>query len=72
MNPLFHKAFDNLLVTITPDMIIVISEEMITKVAKASFQDYLRGLNGRQIMLPNKFMPRKDFLNIHYERFKKR
>ncbi|QUI88952.1 HNH endonuclease [Porphyromonas gingivalis] len=72
MNPLFHKAFDNFLVTITPDMIIVISEEMITRVAKTSFQDYLRGLNGRQIMLPNKFMPRKDFLNIHYERFKKR
>ena len=33
-------------------------------------QNYLKELNGNKIILPDKFLPQKDFLEIHYNKFK--
>lgn len=33
--------------------------------------DYLRNLDNKNIILPNRFLPNKDFLAKHYEQFKK-
>ena len=41
MNPLFHKAFDRYLFTVTPDYKIEISEQMIDGTDDNSFRDYL-------------------------------
>lgn len=72
LNPLFHKAYDNFLVAITPDLTIVISDEMIDNVAEVDFKAYLCGINGRKIISPDKFRPKKEFLEIHYEQFKQK
>ena len=69
LNPFFHKAYDNLLVSITPEYRIVVSDELIEKTHEASFKSYLYGLDGQKIALPDKFYPGKDFLAAQYHRF---
>lgn len=71
MNPLFHRAFDSFLFTVTPDYIIEISEQMIDCTENNSFRDYLVSINGNNILMPEKFTPDKNLLSIHYEQFKK-
>ena len=46
MNPLFHKAFDRFLFTVTPDYTVEISEQMIDSVEDTSFRKYLISING--------------------------
>ena len=70
MNPLFHKAFDKFLFTVTPDYTIEISEQMIEG-ASIAFHDYLIAINGTSIIMPQKFSPDKDLLSIHYEQYRK-
>ena len=69
MNPFFHKAYDKHLLGITPDLKIVISEKLQQSVSEGSFFNYLRELNGKSILLPDKFLPQKELLAIHYDRF---
>lgn len=72
MNPFFHKAYDKLLLGITPDMRIVVSKELLLGTIETSFSNYLKALNGKSILLPNKFFPQKELLEIKYEKFIKR
>lgn len=69
MNPFFHKAYDKHLLSITPDMTIVISEKLLQSTQEKRFFTYLKELNGRNILLPSKFFPSKDLLKMHYNRF---
>ncbi|MBR5551119.1 MAG: HNH endonuclease [Muribaculaceae bacterium] len=71
MNSFFHKAYDKNLLGITPDMKIVISEKLQYSATENSFSNYLRELNGRKIILPDKFFPQPDLLEIHYDKFLK-
>lgn len=70
MNPLFHKAFDNFLFTVTPDYKIEISEQMIDGANDASFRDYLFSIKENNIIMPEKFYPDKNLLAIHYEQYR--
>lgn len=72
MNPFFHKAYDKHLISITPDLKIVISDELQQNIKEDSFSCYLKNINGRNILLPDKFLPQKEFLEIHYNQFKVR
>lgn len=69
MNPFFHKAYDKHLMAITPDLTIVISDELRHKATEKTFLKYLTDLNGRNILLPDKFLPQREFLEIHYNRY---
>jgi putative restriction endonuclease len=69
MNPLFHKAFDKFLFTVTPQYTIEISEEMIDG-AEETFRNYLVQLNGKAILMPEKFSPDKNLLLAHYEQYR--
>lgn len=66
MNSFFHKAYDRHLLAITPDFAIMISEELINGTSERHFKEYLKGLNGTKITLPDKFLPQQDLLEIHY------
>lgn len=72
MNSFFHKAYDMHMLGISPDMKIFVSEELLQNVTENTFLNYLRDLNGKRIILPDKFLPRRDLLEIHYDRFIKR
>lgn len=69
LNSLFHKAYDKYLIAITPDYNIIISDEMIEKTADESFKKYLHGLQNKKLILPDRFYPRPDFLDCHYQKF---
>ncbi len=70
MNPLFHKAFDRYLFTVTPDYKIEISEQMIDGTDDNSFRDYLLSIKGKDIIMPEKFYPDKNLLAIQYEQYR--
>ena len=69
MNPFFHKAYDKYLIAITPDKTIIVSEELLQSATEKSFFDYLKEINGRKMLLPDKFFPERELLARHYDRF---
>lgn len=72
MNPFFHKAYDKLLMAISPDLKIIISDELLQNTEDSKFKNYLKSINGEKIAMPNKFFPEREFLQDHYEKFKNR
>ena len=62
MNPFFHKAYDKHLLAITPDLSIIVSEELFQSATEESFFNYLKEINGRKILIPDKFLPQRDLL----------
>lgn len=69
LNPFFHKAYDKLLVSITPDFDIVISDSLIENTDCLATRDYLSQLNGTKITLPDRFPPKKDLLALHHDKY---
>lgn len=64
MNILYHSAFDQGFFTITEDYKILISQELYRKkdpIIKKLFIEYIN----KDIILPQKFMPDKEFLKYH-------
>ena len=72
LNPLFHKAYDNYLMAITPDYEICISEQMLSNIKEENTVLFLKNLNGRKIIMPEKFSPNQEFLSQHYEEYRQR
>ena len=70
MNPLFHRAFDRFLFTVTPDYKIEISERMIDNTSATPFRNYLVSIQGNNIIMPEKFSPDPNLLAIHYEQYR--
>ena len=69
LNPFFHKAYDKLLISITPDFEIVISDSLIENTDNDAFQTYLSQLSGTTIHLPDRFLPQRDLLDIHHQKY---
>ena len=69
MNTFFHKAYDRYMLSITPDFKIEISKRLLDGVMQDSFLEYLKNINGKKIMLPDKFLPQKELLEINYHKF---
>lgn len=71
MNVLMHRAYDRMLMSVTPDFAICISEQLLAdEEANERQLDFFKKVNGQQIIKPNRFLPERDFLAQHYERFK--
>lgn len=71
LSPTFHKAYDNLLISITPDYTLKVSESFIASVSELSFANYLKDKDKSKIILPDRFMPNPNYLRMHYEKFLK-
>lgn len=70
MNTLFHSAYDKMLMSVTPDYQICISESFLHCAREDDkFYDYLCNLNNKQIILPNRFQPNKEYLDKHYQKY---
>lgn len=72
LNVLFHKAYDENLIGISPDYEIIVSEKFFGEKINSTdiqFRNYIKEINGRKIMLPKRFYPDRDLLAMHYERF---
>lgn len=70
MNVLMHRAYDRMQMSVTPDYVICISEQLLEDETNNERQlDFFRVVNGQMIIKPNRFMPERDFLAQHYDRF---
>lgn len=72
LNNLFHEAYDNYLVTVTPDYIFKVHQDLIICDKRDPFilQSFTH-YNNRRIYLPDdrQLKPNKEFLDIHYHKF---
>ena len=72
LNSLFHKAYDENFIGITPDYEILISEEFfgeqLSRVPEST-REYIMGFNHKKIILPRRFLPNRDLLAQHYDFF---
>lgn len=73
LNVLHHKAFDNFLISITPDYKIVINEDKLLNDNQDNkdiiYSNFINFKN-KTIMLPDKYKPNKELLEQHYFMFK--
>ena len=69
LNPFFHKAYDKLLISITPDFEILINDSLIDNIDSNVTQTYLSQLRGTKIHLPDRFLPQRDLLEIHHQKY---
>lgn len=69
LNLFFHGAYDAHLLGISPDYRVEVSERLLASAGSDSFRTYLRGLQGKEIVLPEHFSPSQDLLARQYDKF---
>lgn len=72
LNVLFHKAYDENLIGISPDYEIFVSDEFWgTKLGfvDKSTMECIRGFNKKKLILPKRFLPDRDLLAVHFEKY---
>jgi putative restriction endonuclease len=67
LNALHDKAFDKGLISITPDFAIKLSKKLLSWEYNNAIRDYFLPFNNKKIILPQKFLPAKQFLEFHNE-----
>ncbi|RYC51148.1 HNH endonuclease [Flagellimonas olearia] len=67
INALHDKAFENGLITITPDYKIKISNVLLKSKKSDSLEKYFFQYENKDIFLPSKFLPDIEFLKYHNE-----
>ena len=65
LNSLHDKAFDRGLITIKPDYTIDISPSVNNFFDSQSVKDYFLYFKNKKIMMPQRFLPEKSFLEFH-------
>lgn len=61
MNTFFHKAYDRYLLAITPDLSIIISDELFKSATETTFFKYLKELNGKKYYYQINFSLKKNY-----------
>ena len=75
LNVLFHKAYDEYLIGISPDYKVFISEDFFgtkQKEVDCLTKEYVMSYNNRKLILPKRFLPDRNLLAIHFEIFKEK
>ncbi|MDO4477025.1 MAG: HNH endonuclease [Clostridia bacterium] len=65
LNALHDKAFDKGLITITTDYTIRVSRKITDIYDGKTVEKFFDYYNGKQIILPEKFVPKKEFIEYH-------
>lgn len=66
LNSLHDKAFDKGFISVTPDYEIKISEILNVKLNESIVNDYFIKYKNTKIRLPERFVPKKEFLDYHF------
>jgi hypothetical protein len=65
LSALHDRAFDQGLITVTPDLLIRVSSELREGESSTLAAEHLLALEGKPITLPHKFAPDREFLSYH-------
>lgn len=72
MNALMHTAYDRLLLSVTPDYTICVSQQLLESEKRNDRHiDLFRKVVGQKIIKPNRFLPDPDFLAQQYEKYQR-
>ncbi|MGC4127977.1 MAG: HNH endonuclease [Bergeyella sp.] len=72
LNSIHDKAFDKGFITVTPDFKILVSKFFDDYSDDLAVNDFFKKYQNQSIILPDRFLPSKEFLDFHYhEIFKK-
>lgn len=70
LNVLFHKAYDKNYLGISPDYEVFISDRLFDDTAEQeNLKLFFKKYHKTKIQIPDKFLPNKDLLDIHFQRF---
>ena len=73
LNVLFHKAYDENLLGISPDYEVFISDrfwgERLKEVDPGTV-NYIRSFDRQKLILPRRFSPDRDLLALHFEKYR--
>jgi len=67
LNPIHDRAFDRGFITITPEYRVRLSRVLGDYADEKLVQDYFVKHDGQKISLPDKFLPKKEFLDYHFD-----
>lgn len=65
LNSLHHKAFDMGFITITPDFLILISENLNEFDENEAIKKFFSTYRNKKIFAPKKFLPSQEYLDFH-------
>lgn len=72
LNSIHDKAFDKGYITVTPDFKVLVSKYFDNYSDEKAVNDFFNKYQNQPIILPDRFLPDKDFLDFHYRNiFKK-
>ena len=72
LNVLFHKAYDENLIGISPDYEVFVSKDFFgakLKEVDSLTREYVMSYNKKRLIMPKRFLPDRDLLAMHFERF---
>lgn len=70
LNVLFHRAYDKNYIGITPDYQVLISDRLFEEnVENAKVRSFFLQYHKKTMYLPDRFMPNKELLAMHYQQF---
>jgi len=67
LNSIHDKAFDRGFITITPDFKVLISNYFNDYSTENAVKELFSKYNNQSIILPDRFLPSKEFLDFHYQ-----
>lgn len=67
LNSLHDKAYDRGLLTVTPDYEIKISESILDSLSDQWASDFFIRFANRKIFTPERFLPKREFLDFHFQ-----
>ncbi len=66
LNALHDRAFDAGFISVSMGYKIVVSEELKSFVSNVAVQDLIQKCDGKDLLLPDRFSPSKEFLEFHW------
>lgn len=67
LSNLYDKAFDKGLIGIKNDYSIILSDKIKTKSTESYFSRFFNFIDGAKLALPERYLPKREFLEYHFD-----
>lgn len=65
LSALYDKAFDKGFITLSDNLSVVLSKKLLKLTDKSTFLHFFEKYENKEILLPDKFLPKQEFLEFH-------
>jgi putative restriction endonuclease len=67
LSSMYDKAFDRGLIGLNTNYSIIVSKKLKVNIEKPYYNQYFAHLEGRPILLPPRYYPKKEFIEYHFD-----